>query len=227
MSCRNEVLQLPDEVLSKIFSFLDNTSIRTARIACRGFRAASVQSIKSLSFKWLSIRDIDQDALEPQLNVLTAVTHLTLRLIVPIDTSILAVPGALPKLSKLDLVLEGEPYSCMEDISVKLTSATQLTSLVLSVAWQDKPQFNAMLSQLFGACHTLEELTVDHRNFFMRQRLRRAILQAPILSRLRALSISGAFMSWDGSMDNRWTSITGLQALDCVYRPGQYMAALT
>eukprot|EP00884_Botryococcus_braunii_P009188 jgi/Botrbrau1/18270/Bobra.0179s0004.1 len=202
-SPRREILMLPQELLAKILGSLNPFSISKARLACRAFRAASVQCLASLALSFFTdimLRrgaheaHMKQSVLASHLQVFTSISDLSLTIRLPSNAEVLQLPAALPLLCELDMSLvshaEGTPCDCLSAYTPGLVAATRLSSLTLHINRGVKfPEGGIQLAAVLGACRYLEDLTLELRDGDDLLQLAEAVAQeAP---RLRSLRTTG------------------------------------
>eukprot|EP00884_Botryococcus_braunii_P000300 jgi/Botrbrau1/10270/Bobra.0140s0023.1 len=159
-----DVRTLPYDVLVKILARLDPSAVKTARLVCRAFRAASLPSITYLGNNLTDLDSTKQLTLAHDLRVFTSVTCLDLRVSLPQCTSALALPGVCSTLCRLHLV-EGKeeltPADSLAALAPLLATATRLTAFWVDSFLLDQPTAAVPLAYALGACRAMQMLTLD------------------------------------------------------------------
>eukprot|EP00884_Botryococcus_braunii_P003336 jgi/Botrbrau1/13002/Bobra.0389s0001.1 len=155
--------KLPQELLSRILACLDGLALKTARLVCRGFRAASVPTVTSLT--WLYTPG-NRESLAHVLSVYTSVINLDLK--ISWGGRELRLESLWPmlcsKLCRLQVV-PSWPNDLPDDFLVELVpllpSASHLTSLCLSGSALKSVNVGAQLAQVLEACPSLQQLQLN------------------------------------------------------------------
>eukprot|EP00884_Botryococcus_braunii_P001704 jgi/Botrbrau1/11534/Bobra.0393s0013.1 len=201
------LLDLPEKLLVKVLAWLDGTTLKTARLVCRRFRAASIPSISGIS---VICRDDTNPGTFDRLQGFTSLENLVLRISLPRDWPLLQCPRVISKLRKLDLfgVWDEGPAApgLLVDLAQTLAPATRLTALAL--------RWGQQLAHVLGACPSVQKLEIRLGNYMLQDQegFAQAVLEPPNLAAFCASSIN---IGWRGLLPSI-SQLTRLQALEHV-----------
>eukprot|EP00884_Botryococcus_braunii_P007314 jgi/Botrbrau1/16584/Bobra.0068s0015.1 len=166
---RRGIEALPQDLLVKILASLERRGLRTARLVCRAFRAASIPCVTCLTYDCdTEMDEIVWDPLLYCLQVFTCVIDLVLYGSPEGVVDMLREPGVLPRLRTLKLFGEHEwekdgAASSICDLVPLLPGATRLTSLKVLPCLITSVKAAAHLARALAACPALEQLHIGSR----------------------------------------------------------------
>jgi hypothetical protein len=190
MPFRGGGLQLPEDVLVRVLGNLDVSELRTVRLVCKAFRAASIPCITVLTLNSAYETSHALRSVGHRLRVLTSVTSLNVRIHLPKHAWFLQLADVASTLSKLKLLLwdadhQEAAFSSLAAVAPALAAATRLTSLELVAEEASFPEAGIHVASAVRACRALRELTIavpleDY------QAVAAAILEVPALHALNS-----------------------------------------
>jgi F-box-like len=159
-SCCSNISQLPPDLLTKILSCLDKSTLRSARIVCKAFHRASVPCTTSLTFTLKSMQSwLPHALLAHLLHALASVTHLCLTICGPPDAATIAIPSVASTLRCLHVAFTPQGSTAgseFSDLAATLALATGLTHLAVHDSFLS---FSDMARALQSCC-SLQRLQV-------------------------------------------------------------------
>jgi hypothetical protein len=160
---RRNVVELPDDVLVIILSFLHNDDLRTARTMCKAFRQASIPCVTRLSFIARCWPEIPWRMINDCLHVFKNVKCLELPIRTAQQALLLEQTGVLPRLHKLYVACRS-----LDDIIPLVAQAPELRFLYVEVGPILRVESRRYHQQLFQAaenCRHREDVTVCEHIF--------------------------------------------------------------
>jgi hypothetical protein len=164
-TCRG-IEALPQDLLVDILASLERRGLRTARLVCRAFRAASIPCVTYLKHDCdTEMDDILGDHLLHCLRVFPCVVDRVLCGTPRSVVDMLREPGVLPRLQKLSLsgqhVWEDNgAASSIGDLLPLLPAATRLTNLEVLSFSLTSVKAAAHLARALAACPALEQVHI-------------------------------------------------------------------
>lgn len=164
LGCR-DIRNLPEGILIKILISLDKSSLRTARLVCKAFRAASIPCITFLcaNFRLPNYSAI-QSNVARDLGVFTSLRHQKLCMDLPTSVAVLQLDTVCSALCELHLesnLSNRLRANSWDAISACLIRASRLTTLSLKCASWEEPTTERLLTTLQG-CSSLVELQLGY-----------------------------------------------------------------
>eukprot|EP00884_Botryococcus_braunii_P006771 jgi/Botrbrau1/16095/Bobra.7_2s0061.1 len=209
---------LPYDLLRKILSSLDPSSIRTARLVCRAFRAAFIPCITSLPFIYRRELEDAQDLLNDCHIAFTAIRNLDLCIHLPADLPALGHPLVLLTLRSLHLLLRPtisvHYKDCLHSFGLQLAEAARLTALEFDMTELkvrcDRGIGTQYLSSALASCRSLVKLTLEGLQPTLQ--FLRPLLAATML---RKLSLFSEFTLYRRAiLEEGGSLLMGLQSLE-------------
>eukprot|EP00884_Botryococcus_braunii_P001710 jgi/Botrbrau1/1153/Bobra.0162s0042.1 len=189
---RRDVGGLPRDVLTCILGRLDGSALRTARLACRAFRAASVPCVRALCHSYSSSSQPEAaapDLLPHCLRVFPFIIRLELSIVLPSGAAVLQLSEVTSRLAHLKLQMgstQGSSGDALRALAPSLAAAPRLTALEVGGAFLDSPNAGDSLAHALRACRSLEGLFLDIEDTMDDpEGLLAAALEAPSLRNLR------------------------------------------